>query len=91
MKLSQHSKLRIRERTTFNHKERRQLFKNALQNGKSSNDIKDKRVRNFINSKQQYNSKIKLYKDYVFIYSKNSHQLYTMYELPEELKGVETN
>lgn len=91
MKLSQHSKLRIRERTTFNHKERRQLFKNALQNGKSINDIKDKRVRNFINSKQQYNSKIKLYKDYVFIYSKNSHQLYTMYELPEELKGVETN
>lgn len=91
MKLSQHSKLRIRERTTFNHKERRQLFKNALQNGKSINDIEDKRVRNFVNSKQQYNSKIKLYKDYVFIYSKNSHQLYTMYELPEELKGVETN
>ena len=91
MKLSQHSKLRIRERTTFNHKERRQLFKNALQNGKSINDIKDKRVRNFINSKQQYNSKIKLYKDYLFIYSKNKHQLYTMYELPEELKGVETN
>ena len=84
MKLSRHSKIRMRERTPFNHKERNTLFKNALRNGKSPQDIKDEKIKDFLISKQN-KCKVKLYRNYVFIYSKSNKQLYTMYKLPEEL------
>lgn len=82
MKLSHHSKIRLRERTNLNHKERRKIFKEALQNGLSPDKVKDKKTRDYMNSKNRH-CKVKLYKGYIFLYSKNSHQLYTMYELPE--------
>lgn len=85
MKLSQHSKLRMRQRTNFNHRERRSLFRDALTKGESPNNIKNEKVKNFLMSKK--NCGIKLYKGYVFIYSKHSKQLYTMYELPDKLRG----
>lgn len=85
MKLSKHSKKRIRERTELNHKERRQMFRNALDNGKSLQDIKDEKIKKYIKDRSN-NCKIKLYKGYLFIYSKNNHILYTMYKLPNELE-----
>lgn len=88
MKLSKHSKIRLRERTNFNHSERRQLFRNALQNGESLQQIKDEKIKRFIVSKSR-NCKIKLYRGYLFLYSKNSHQLYTMYKLPNLEEGKE--
>lgn len=84
MKLSKHSKIRMKERTDYNHQERKTLFQKALQYGKSANDIIDKKLKNYLMSKP--NCKVKLYKGYVFIYSKVSHQLYTMYKLPDEFK-----
>lgn len=81
-KISNHAKLRMRERTELNHKERVKLFNNALSNGKSINDISDKKLKEFLLSKP--NCKIKLYNGYIFIYSKNSKRLYTMYKLPEK-------
>ena len=86
MKLSNHSKIRMRERTAFNSRERYSLFREALQYGKSLNQIEDKKLKNYIWSKSRY-CKIKVYKGYMFLYSKNSHQLYTMYEIPERFKG----
>ena len=74
------------ERTNFNHQERKSLFKQALLNGKSPTDVKDDKLRRFMMSKK--NCKVKVYKDYIFIYSKNSHQLYTLYQLPKKLRGV---
>lgn len=88
MKLSRHSKKRMRERTDFNHRERRQLFRNALQNGKSLQQISNIKIKRFVARKSK-NCKIKLYKGYLFLYSKNGHQLYTMYKLPDELGGEE--
>lgn len=88
MKTSKHSRIRMCERTEYNHSDRRMLFRNALDNGKSIQDIKTKEVRDFISRKSK-NCKIKLYKDYVFIYSKCSKQLYTMYRLPDDLLGKE--
>lgn len=84
MKLTLHSKVRIRERTNLNHKERNNLFRLALMKGKSIAEIKNEKIKQFLMSKK--NCKVKLYKDYVFIYSKNSHRLYTMYKLPEKLR-----
>lgn len=70
MKLTQHSKIRIRERTNLNHNERKMLFKYALKNGKSLAKIKDEKIRDFIayKSKKNKNNNIKLYRGYLFIY-----------------------
>ena len=84
MKLTKHSKIRMRERTNFNHNERRSLFRKALDNGESINDIKDEKIKNYLLRKTS-NCKVKLYKGYVFVYSKNSKVLYTVYKLPEIL------
>lgn len=80
--------MRMRERTKLNRKERKKLFREALDKGKDIYKIKDNSIKEFLISKEN-NCKIKLYKDYVFIYSKNNKQLYTMYKLPDELlKGI---
>lgn len=84
MKISRHAKKRMRERTELNHKERIGLFRKALDNGKSVQEIKDLRVKKYLSGKQTKCSKVKLYRGYVFVYSKNKHQLYTMYKLPSE-------
>lgn len=86
MKLSKHSKIRLRERTNFNHKERQLIFKNALKNGLSPEKVKNQKLKNFMNSKNR-RCKIKLYKGYLFLYGRNSHILYTMYKVPEHLGG----
>ena len=84
MKISKHGKIRMKERTSYNHKERHLLFRYALIRGKNPQDIKDEKLRNYMKSKQGIKgSNIKLYKDYVFIYSKHGKRLYTMYKLPE--------
>ena len=90
MKLRNHSKQRMKERTDYNHKDRRTLFRNALDNGLSIGNIKDERLKQYIMSKG--NCKVKIYKGYIFIYSKNSKRLYTMYKLKDKyLEGSELN
>lgn len=90
MKLSNHSKQRMRERTDFNHQERRRLFRDALHNGLTIERIKDEKFKKFLLSKNK--CKIKIYKGYIFIYSKNNKQLYTMYPIPERfLEGSEVD
>lgn len=89
MKLSKHSKIRMRQRTNLNHNERKGLFRKALDYGKSPNDINDIELKKYLEKTADKNDKkIKLYNNYVFIYSKNAKQLYTMYELPEKYKEV---
>lgn len=87
MKLSIHSKQRMRERTPFNSKERRGLFREALLYGKSPVEIDNERLKNYLLSKPK--CKVKAYRGYIFIYSKNSKRLYTMYEIPERFKSGE--
>lgn len=87
MKLSKHSKKRMKERANIKSEAiQKNFFKNALKYGKSLNDCEDNNLIKFIKEKTRYNCQIKVYKNWVFIYSKNAHQLYTMYELPNELK-----
>ena len=85
MKVTQHAKMRIRERTELNTKERKRLFRRALDSGKSKQDIKDDSIRKFVEEVEERKAKVKIYQGYVFIYSKNKKTLYTMYQLPEEL------
>lgn len=81
MKLSKHSKKRMIERAGVN-SHQLLFYKNALREGKSPGQIKDEKIRNFLLSKENWNSMVKLYKGYVFVHSRNSKQLYTMYKLP---------
>lgn len=88
MKVSKHAKIRMRDRTDLNHRDRASLFRKALDNGKSIQDIEDKEVKGYLSSKQKVNSRVKLYQGYVFVYSKNKKQLYTMYKLPNLTKDI---
>ena len=86
MKISKHAQKRMRERTTLNHAERRKLFNEALHKGLTPNDIQDQGFRNYLLFKQA-RCKIKIYKGYIFIHSKNGGQLYTMYEIPRKWRN----
>ena len=93
MKLSKHSKLRMKERTEFNHNERKRLFRDALNNGLDWGGMKDCPLKDYLRDISERNCKVKAYKGYVFIYSKNGSQLYTMYKLPKKFleKEVESD
>lgn len=94
MKISKHGNLRMRERTPYNHKERYKMFKEAITKGKNPQDIKDESIRRYMVSKHNKGiANMKLYKDYIFIYSKHGKRLYTMYKLPKYLleKGDKNN
>ena len=85
MKISSHGKLRMEERANIDSKNQRPFFANALRLGLSAGNMKEGPIKQYLLSKQNNRSKAKLYRGYVFIYSKNSKQLYTMYKLPEEI------
>ena len=86
MKLSKHSKMRITERAGIRKGKQLAFFRAALTHGKSIGNMEEGEIKDFLISKKNHNCNIKLYQNYVFIYSKNNKQLYTMYELPEFLK-----
>ena len=67
MKLSKHSKIRMRQRTNLNHQERKGLFRKALDYGKSPSDINDEKLKKYL-EKTIKNCKVKLYKDYLFLF-----------------------
>lgn len=80
MKLSRHSKQRMMERANVSRNQEK-FFKNALQYGLSIEQIKDEKLKKELKNREKWNSRIKVYKGYVFVYSRNSHQLYTLYKL----------
>lgn len=82
MKLSKHSKERMKERAKVTANQIA-FFRNALDNGLSPGQVEDENLRQRLRSREKYNSRVKLYKGWVFVYSKNSKQLYTMYKLEE--------
>lgn len=90
MKLSKHSKQRLRQRANIKSQRiQYNFFKNALLYGKTVKQIEDIDLLNWVKARIKYNCNIKIYKNWVFIYSRNAKQLYTMYELPQELKNKE--
>lgn len=86
MKLSKHSKLRMKERVNI---KRKQLtfYRSALRNGISAGETKDERLKKYLLSKENNHTKAKVYKGYIFLHSKNSKLLYTVYKLPDRFGG----
>lgn len=87
MKLSQHSKERMRERSNIDKGNQKQFFRAALDKGKSPSVLKDGKLKEYLLARENQ-CKIKVYKGYIFIHSKNSKRLYTMYKIPDELKNT---
>lgn len=84
MKLSKHSRERLKQRANIkSQKIQDNFFRNALRNGITPEQVEDEQLKLKLKSREKYNSKVKYYKGWVFVYSKNSHQLYTMYKLEE--------
>lgn len=84
MKLSNHSKERMKQRANIKSaKIQENFFRNALKNGITPEQVDDELLKQRLKSRVKYNSKVKYYKGWVFVYSRNSKQLYTMYKLEE--------
>ena len=88
MILSKHSKQRMSERASVK-TGKAKLFRAALKNGLSIGEAKNKGMSKTVIcylAKLNKNQKAKIYKGYVFIYSKGNHKLYTMYECPKNIQ-----
>lgn len=88
MILSKHSKIRMSERVSVK-TGKAKLFREALDKGLSYGEAKRKGMSKTIVcylAKLNRFQKAKIYKGYVFIYSKGKHKLYTMYECPKNIQ-----
>ena len=85
MKLTKHSRQRIKERSAIKKRGQERFFRLALDRGISLGQARkmklDKVVIEYL-KKLDRGQKAKIYNDYVFIYCKNSKRLYTMYKCP---------
>jgi hypothetical protein len=88
MKLTKHSRKRIKERTHIKKRGQERFFRLALNGGISLGQARqlklDKLVIEYL-KKLNRGQQVKIYNDYVFIYCKNSKRLYTMYKCPENI------
>lgn len=85
-KLTIHSKQRIQERIDTNLKGKT-LFRSALKNG---NDIEDFNgsFAQYLESKSKNRRGIKVYKNNIYIYVKNSKRLITVFPVPEKYFSI---
>ncbi len=91
MKLSHHARLRMTERANIPKQNQKQFYISAIRKGKSAGVLKEGKLKEYLLQLEKSNCKVKYYKGYVFIHSKNSKKLYTMYKLPKELLESEAN
>lgn len=85
MKITKHASQRFEERTDIDKSNQKQFFRGALTHGKSASQISNEVLRKYLLQLESTGSKVKLYKGYIFIHSKNKKTLYTMYKVPEEI------
>jgi len=85
VKNTKHSYVRARQRTDLNKKQIKNLMKEAQRSGKCPYNFPEGPIRNYLLSKGNH-KRIKVYKDYVFVFSKTSTSCITLYPLKPELK-----
>ena len=85
-KVTMHGRARVVERVgALTKKDVNNLFRNAIQKGKSPSDFKPP-VSTFLLSKQRKGSQVKLYRNMVFVY--RYRNLITTYPLPDKYKHI---
>ena len=84
VKDSFHSFIRAKERTPLLKREIERLIWEAQRAGKSYMTLKDGPIKDFLESKSK-TKRVKLYKNYVFVFARTSTACITMYPLREDL------
>ena len=88
MKLSKHSKKRLSERTDLPDKNFTRFFRAALDHGLCAGQAENRGyapcVVNYLRGRNKY-TRAKIYKGYVFVYSKSNKVLYTVFKAPDNI------
>lgn len=84
-----HSYIRAAERCGWGKKKAREMMKMASRYGKSYGHLIHGPLRDFLEKKQlgSPSKRIKLYKDYIFVFCSTSTRCITVYPVPPELLG----
>lgn len=85
VKNTKHSIIRARERTDLNKKQIKNLIKEAQTAGIAAGNMRDGPIKTYLKSTGNH-KRIKIYKDYVFVFNKTSTSCITLYPLKTELK-----
>lgn len=84
--MTNHSYIRICQRTGWSIKQAKDMVERASKLGLSPLQIDKGPLQDFCIVKGRF-KRLKLYKGYIFIFNKNSNRLITMYKVPEELRN----
>lgn len=90
MKITTHSKKRIRERvnSSLTNRNVNSLFKNALKNGYSPSNFQDCKFKQYLMSHSK-KSAVKVFQGNLFFYNGSSKTLYTVWSVPEQYLNYE--
>ena len=85
---SVHGSLRMKERIGNINNDKVHL-KNVVQNGKTKKDFRGDLYYYILNKESKRDKKVKIYKNFVYIFNKANHSLITVYPVPEEFLPIE--
>lgn len=85
--VSNHGKIRIKER--LGNVRSNSLLRLVLDNGNTKYDYKGNFFQYLVSKEQQKHSKIKVYQNNIYILSKNTKRLITMYSIPDKFFPID--
>lgn len=92
LKQTNHSQVQMSKRLLVdNNLVKSRLMRDASEKGMSPSEIKNKRVREYLQRREVQGKRIKLYCGVIFVFSKNSNLCITCYKLPQSIVDNETN
>lgn len=85
---SSHGSIRMKERIGSIKNDKSHL-RNAIRNGKTKKDFRGDFYYYILEKESKRDKKIKIYKNFIYIFNKGSHGLITTYPVPEEFLPIE--
>lgn len=85
VKNTHHAIVRAHQRTNLSKKQTLNMIKEAQRSGLCEGNLPHGPIRNYLRSKGK-RKRIKLYKDYIFVFNKTSTSCITLYRLPDIVK-----
>ena len=83
-----HGSIRMKERIG-NIKNDKAHLRNVIQNGKTKKDFRGDFYYYILQKESKKDKKIKIYKNFIYIFNKGNHGLITTYPVPEEFLPIE--
>lgn len=80
-----HSKNRAKERLVVKEDKALSLIRIAKEKGASVKDIKNTKIKSYLQAKENDTARVKIYKDVVYVFSRRNGECLTCYPLPNEL------